>query len=208
MIKPFKKIILAVAVLISSNAHAAAVLVVSPDGKLTGALGVEVNKALYDVSFKDGTCAGLFSACDQLSDFQFTSQVEGDAASQALEAQVFVDGTSGLFDSKPSTTLGCENQDHCAIYTPFAKPLALANVTASKFTNEAPGLKFPDRYETVNVDIQSTTAGTTAAVWAVWTPHLGASTTTVPEPSSLSALGVGIFALARTRRQRSLNSQR
>lgn len=187
----------------ASGAHAAPVLELSADGKLTGALGVDVGGVLYDVSFKDGTCAGLFAGCDQLGDFQFKSPSDGEAASRALAEQVFVDGADGLFDSTPRSTLGCENQDHCAVYTPFAKPLVATNVTASKFTNEAPGLNFPDRIETVNLGITSTTAGTTASVWAVWAPHAGIATATVPEPGSLSALAVGVFALLSTRRQRS-----
>ena len=73
----------------------------------------------------------------------------------------------------------------------------------SKFTNEATGQNFPDRTETVNLDITGTTAGTTASVWAVWTPHASLPATSVPEPGTLSALAIGAFALLRTRRQRS-----
>ena len=169
MIKLLKNTILATAFLAVSGAYAAPILEVSSDGRLTGASGVEVGGALYDVAFKDGTCAGLFSGCDQAADFQFKSKTEGEAASLALENQVFVDGLAGLFDSAPRATLGCEYLEHCAIYTPFAKPQSAGIVTVSKFTNEATGQNFPDRTETVNLDITGTTAGTTASVWAVWT---------------------------------------
>jgi hypothetical protein len=203
LIKLLKNTILATAFLAVSGAYAAPILEVSSDGRLTGASGVEVGGALYDVAFKDGTCAGLFSGCDQAADFQFKSKTEGEAASLALENQVFVDGLAGLFDSAPRATLGCENLEHCAIYTPFAKPQSAGIVTVSKFTNEATGQNFPDRTETVNLDITGTTAGTTASVWAVWTPHASLPATSVPEPGTLSALAIGAFALLRTRRQRS-----
>ena len=203
MIKLLKNTILATAFLAVSGAYAAPILEVSSDGRLTGASGVEVGGALYDVAFKDGTCAGLFSGCDQAADFQFKSKTEGEAASLALENQVFVDGLAGLFDSAPRATLGCENLDLCAVYTPFAKPLAAARVTTSKFANRAPGLNFPDQLATVDVGITETTAGVTASVWAVWTPHASLPATSVPEPGTLSALAIGAFALLKTRRQRS-----
>ena len=65
MIKLLKNTILATAFLAVSGAYAAPILEVSSDGRLTGASGVEVGGALYHVAFKDGTCAGLFSGCDQ-----------------------------------------------------------------------------------------------------------------------------------------------
>ena len=76
MIRHLKNTILATAFLAVSGAHAAPILEVSSDGKLTGASGVEVGGALYDVAFKDGTCAGLFSGCDQAADFQFKSKTD------------------------------------------------------------------------------------------------------------------------------------
>src|SRR5688572_27474840 len=75
----------------------AAVLQVS-GGELTGALEVDVGGTLYNVAFVEGTCVDLFSGCDEVSDFTFTSLGGATQASQALLDQVFLDVTEGNFD--------------------------------------------------------------------------------------------------------------
>jgi hypothetical protein len=39
----------------------------------TGARGVDVNGVLYEVDFRDGSRVDLFSGCDSLADFTFTT---------------------------------------------------------------------------------------------------------------------------------------
>jgi len=83
--------------------YATPVLQVDIAGILTGANGVDVGGALYDVTFSHGSCVDLYSGCDQLSDFTFTDGFDAVAASQALLDQVLV----GVYDSDPSRTRGC-----------------------------------------------------------------------------------------------------
>jgi hypothetical protein len=97
----------------------AAVQLVDGSGRLTGAKGVGVLGSLYDVTFVDGTCSGIFSGCDQLSDFAFSDATTALAATQALLDQVFLNTSSGLFDSDPSLTFGCSNI-LCASFVPFS----------------------------------------------------------------------------------------
>jgi hypothetical protein len=60
-------------------------------GQLIGASDVSVLGTRYDVSFVEGTCAAVFSGCDEPSDLSFTDEDSGIAAAQALLDQVFLD---------------------------------------------------------------------------------------------------------------------
>lgn len=87
-------------------------------GQLVGASGVSVNGGLYDVAFRDGTCAEFFGGCDEDSDFLFSDDLElGRAANSALMDQVLVDGPQGAFDSNPALTSGCSAAS-CQTSTP------------------------------------------------------------------------------------------
>jgi hypothetical protein len=66
----------------------AATITTDEFGKLIGAHGVNVGGTLYDVEFNDASCAEIFSGCDSLNDFDFTTQSAALAASQALLDQV------------------------------------------------------------------------------------------------------------------------
>jgi hypothetical protein len=103
---------------LSSASWATPVLQVDANGILTGATGVNVAGTLYDVSFQDGTCISVFSGCDAVSDFTFT-QATASVASAALLSQVFVDGSSGQFDSNTAITRGCTSERECDVFTPF-----------------------------------------------------------------------------------------
>ena len=89
--------LLAVSLLTGQISAEAATLQVNGAGILTGALGVSVDGTLYDVTFQDGTCAGLFAGCDDNSDFVFSSATAASSASQALLDQVF----QSQFDTTP-----------------------------------------------------------------------------------------------------------
>ena len=111
--KRMKHQVLKVAVLVTligpASALAVPILLIDSGGQLTGALNVEVNGTLFDVTVQDGTCIGLFAGCDELEDFTFRSEADALAASKALLDQVVRDGPGGLFDSDPSLNSGCEN---------------------------------------------------------------------------------------------------
>ena len=88
---------------------------------LTGATGVNVGGTLYDVVFVDGTCVAIFDGCDDpATDFDFTTEADALAASQALLDQVFLNVSGGgQFDSTPALTFGCVGFSVCSALTPF-----------------------------------------------------------------------------------------
>jgi hypothetical protein len=97
----------------------AVTLQIDGNGILTGATNVDVGGTLYKVLFVDGTCAAVFTGCYSGSDFAFTSESAAQIASQALLAQVFLDGAQGVFDSVPHLTFGCPLPFFCLALTPY-----------------------------------------------------------------------------------------
>lgn len=98
----------ALAALTATSGLAATVQLNVVGGQLLGASNVEVNGTLYDVEFVDGSCVALFSGCDDVSDFAFSTFQQARAAAQSLGESVFLDGPLGDFDSDPGLTAGIE----------------------------------------------------------------------------------------------------
>jgi len=168
------------------------------NGILMGATGVNVGGTLYDVQFVDGTCAALFSGCDDVTDVAFQGPLGAIAAANALLNQVF---NAGPHDEQPALTNGCSGQldrAGCHILTPGDNygfgilPLASINMGGdnSDFISwHAPlGWPFTD------------TTDTEYYTWAQWTPAQS-----VPEPSTAFLLISSLLGLAgyqwRQRRQ-------
>ena len=102
------------------TSQAATLQIDDTTGQLLGAKGVDVGGVLYDVDFLEGSCTALFNGCDASEDFTFSTEATALAAASALQAQVFLDGPGGMFDSIPALTNGCEDETICSIYTPYA----------------------------------------------------------------------------------------
>jgi hypothetical protein len=174
----------------STTSASAATLNVS-DGQLMGASGVDVNGALYDVEFIEGTCIALYSGCDEVSDFPFQTEDDARDAAQALLDQVFIDGVYGQFDTIPTLTYGCSYLTNCYAIYPVAlhsddrlfKYMRAGNWDAPDFDNVGVG----NRYRIKN---SSADAPIVYAVWSV-----------IPEPGTGLLVGLGLVALcARGRR--------
>jgi hypothetical protein len=106
-----------------SVSHAGILKLNVENGILMGANNVLVNGSFYNVRFLDGTCAELFSGCDENSDFfPGSMNIEDlDDAVEALGDYVFVDGGEGQFDSDSRLTNGCvrvERKKRCMVYVP------------------------------------------------------------------------------------------
>ena len=73
---------------ISDGALGTPILQINGDGRLFGALDVDVDGTNYDVQFNNDSCVNIFSGCDEASDFLFQTIGLANSASDALLSQV------------------------------------------------------------------------------------------------------------------------
>ncbi len=181
----------AVWVLIASRANAATLNVIG--GILHGASGVDVGGTLYDVEFLDGTCIGLFSGCDDVSDFTFTNASSAIVAAQALLDQVFLDGPSGSFDSTPPLISGCSDGLECRALTPY-QPQVFAGFITGVARNYSSLSSSPADTTGLGPALFGAFPGPDQT-WARW------STAAIPEPSTALLLAIGLGGMAGGRRR-------
>jgi opacity protein-like surface antigen len=196
-----RKLALALAAIaaLSTAAPAAAsvTLLVNGSGQLTGATGVTINGATYNVSFGDGTCPSLFGGCDANSDFTFTTLSDAQAAALALLNQVLIDGPDGQFDTDYAKTLGCATNDGltCDVLIPYALDGAGfdAGVAQNKSTIDSASLA-------INVKSTSTfdTSDSASFTFARFTLVSAA----VPEPATWEMMLLGFAGIGCAVRRR------
>jgi len=171
----------------SMQANAASILVVDGGtGVLLGADNVSVGGlGLFDVRFREGTCASVFNGCDSVTDFTFSNFSDAQDAAEALLTDVFV----GIFDTDPTLTFGCAEGTPCISWTPWGfnagntlvfrtynSPIELAIFDTTEFGAQAPA--------------DDTTTFGLSVNWAVWTPPAA-----VPIPAALWLFGSGLGML-------------
>ena len=170
----------------------AVVLNVSAGGQLLGATGVNVDGTLYDVTFVDGSCAGLFSGCNEFADFTFIDAATALLAAEALMATVFTDSGAGLFDTMPELTFGCGFTGDCRTHVPFA-PSGVDSylfTRAGNFADEASDLSKTQTFGPRNLDFSLVDADKDTINFADFT------LTPIPEPSTLALFPTGLALLA------------
>ena len=165
-------------------------------GVLMGATGVNVNGSLYDVSFLDGTCAGLYNGCDQNTDFPFTNPLNPTdntlvvAANAALLEQVFIDSPLGAFDSSPDLTNGCTAPGVCRVFTPLWINPTSGLKGFFVVYNFAPGKGADTDNAQGGGILDNDTTAVTDFTRAVWT-----QSSVVPIPAAVWLFGSGLIGL-------------
>ncbi len=160
------------------------------NGVLHGANDITVGNALYDVSFKDGTCVDLFNGCDEQSDFFFTNQADALAASTALLDQVFIDIPAGLFDTDPTLANGCDFFGFCTFQTPIGLDTQNQNTFGSVGASNNRLETLDSLLLTGGSSIIGDLTNSNSSTFALWSPS-----TPVTAPATLYLLFTGLIAL-------------
>ena len=180
----------------AAPAQATAALTVDGSGSLTGATGVTIGSATYDVDFRDGSCFGLFGGC-VTSAFAFHSSADAEAAAEALLAQVFINDGTHSFDTLPGKTEGCAGTAaFCDVLIPYDLLLGFSEVATVVAINDAA--------EANDGTLAGFTPGTNAdtanlnfLTWAVFTP-----VSSVPEASTWAMMLLGFGGIGAALRRR------
>lgn len=199
----FRLIIFVCGFLACLSANAATLNVVN--GQLFGASELNIDGALFDVEFLDGSCSELFNGCNPSVDSGITDFQQATAAGEALLEQVFIDTGDGDFDSNPTLTNGCLGLTSCKVVVPFgASDQLFASATAINFSSLAELVGGVDSVEseiTLGNNLFSTSADTetTFAVLTLITPA------PVPLPASLYLFTAGLFCMKQRLRRRAVS---
>jgi hypothetical protein len=179
------------------------------DGELVGAFNVGVGGTLYDVEFVDEDCITAFGGCDEASDFTFNTADDATLASEALFAQVFIDGPEGAFDTNPALTAGCTDPYVCGVFTPYGSNFTsgiIFDVFVSNAVNGDDSGVFD--FVVLNMPISTENQGAESQnTYARWFLSKS-SASPIPEPRAAPVFAVGFFLVSRRIRGMSQSANR
>lgn len=163
---------------------AQAAMITESGGFMTGATGINVGGKLYDMELKDGTCVLLFGGCDEQSDFPFDAAGTQEALTELLDLI-----TVSMFVNAPDKITGCAASIYqsCVIETPYnvfdAFNIQLDELVIFSYADPliTQGVFLPPSFDT---------SSASHVVYALWTAQ---PTRTIPEPSSLLLIGMGLL---------------
>ena len=182
-------IVAAVVASIGLASSAAASTLVFTGTTLTAVEDLLVDGSLYDVEFVDDTCVDIFTGCDALSDFDFTSSVTALAAVQAL---ILAIGAVA-----PTDVFGCGVPIGCVAYVPFQIHSDVGAVALARAGN-APGTA--SDFADVGLVFVFTSFDSSEDSTSVWA-DFRVSDAAVPEPATLTLFGVGLAGVGARRWQ-------
>jgi len=168
-------------------------------GQLTGATGVNVSGTLYDVTFEEGSCAAVFSGCDEVSDdLDFDTVAAAQAAANSIGQQIFEKGD--VYDTDPETTFGCTFSSSCDFQIPYAVGGGVAEAPLGViFRNVNDG--FSDGITSSAESLIDTVNGLFIADRRVWAKFTQAAPAPVPLPAPVLLLMGGLVGLGALRRK-------
>ena len=175
--------------LLPITAYTMPILTLDDSGNLSGAKNVNVSDTLYDVSFVDGSFDSIFGSDTNLD---ARSNDEATAFSLALNNQVFLDVSSGNYNTEANLTNGCNFRfNTCSVITPYEIDLTFASIVDA-FHGRVTGV---DRFRAILRDKDTTlfpsTPGFDDTVFADWS----VAGTSVPLPGALGLFSFGLAGL-------------
>jgi len=198
------RLFLFLCLLISSSVQASLVYEMT-NGILTKITEVDVNGVLYDVTFRNGSFNNIYG---NASNLVFTNSSDAIAASNTLLSLMGdnVVGSDGLiYDFEHGNWLvnGCNNYVYCDMLTTYG---VSTTASGNEIAHSVYARNFNDLYASPGTDsdfVMSTglltnydTSTTPWYTYSIWT-----ESATVPEPSILSLLGIGLLGFAFAKRK-------
>ena len=154
--------------------------------EIVGVSQLEYDGELWDVSFKNGTCAEVYSGCDDRSDFPFYDSYAPYQRNDVAAARVALENYLGTFVGagiiNPVYLIrGCDyegpTRNRCIILTPYEFNVGSTGDvgTYTVFLDSTTGDLESSSASSANLVLPADTTTDARYTWAVWTP--------TPEPS-------------------------
>jgi hypothetical protein len=170
-----------------------------------GATGLDVGGTLYDVTFADGSCTGVYDDCDSNADFPFGGLSDPAAAAQQASSALLALIDSSSFTNGPAESFaGCapNTAELCSILIPFNLPGSGDVQVKGTTVRQTAGNSIIDPFIAFNpaTDLSLSTETGDQNTYSFWTP------TAVPLPAAFWLFGSALLALFSLQRRRGVSA--